>query len=355
VLSSIYKSPSVARMMLFGFALPNLVLPNLHLAALLHLNLSTKFLPGLFSAIAIKLTSSVDDVLWLAPFLTTNVGAAIRLQNAIVYLTVCLCQTGVAMVIASSGDAAIQWLTGDSEDAWSSDKILTVVAGTLLAVYTVKLVHEYFTEEDDEDGDKKEEEGGGLVAEGSKAAEDTLDSRDDSTVASSMELGVVGSDRSASKGEQQRCLKKGFPETKPASGSSGTPGLNTYLPFQTLMDLDDPNDDGVRRERSRAELKVESKDKQRQQTLFVIAFIGSIDDLTLFVPMLVGKGFDWLQLVLGAVIAASTIVMICLFIGLCKPLADFLSQIPLALIVAVFATSLLVKGYTLEPYGYGAI
>merc|ERR1711959_322108 len=87
----------------------------------------------------------------------------------------------------------------------------------------------------------------------------------------------------------------------------------------------------------------QSADKKRQQTLFVIAFLGSIDDLTLFVPMLVGKGFDWLQLISGAIVAASTIVMICLFIGLCKPVANCLSNIPLALIVAVFASSLLVK------------
>ena len=33
-----------------------------------------------------------------------------------------------------------------------------------------------------------------------------------------------------------------------------------------------------------------SKEVAQTQTLFVIAFIGSLDDLTLFVPMLVGKG-----------------------------------------------------------------
>merc|ERR1719148_504819 len=69
-------------------------------------------------------------------------------------------------------------------------------------------------------------------------------------------------------------------------------------------------------------------DKKRQQTLFMIAFIGSLDDLTLFVPMLVGRGFDWLQLISGAAIAGSTIVMLCLFVGLCKPVADFLGSIP---------------------------
>merc|ERR1712216_644982 len=89
-------------------------------------------------------------------------------------------------------------------------------------------------------------------------------------------------------------------------------------------------------------------DKKRQQTLCVIAFIGSLDDLTLFVPMLVGKGFDPLQLMIGAFVAASTIVTLCLFIGLCKPVADCLAKIPLALIVAAFSMILLTKGFTMH-------
>lgn len=88
----------------------------------------------------------------------------------------------------------------------------------------------------------------------------------------------------------------------------------------------------------------EKGEKDRTQTLFVIAFLGSVDDLTLFVPMLVGKGFDMVQLVIGGFVAASIIVILCVFIGKCKPVADCLSAIPLAAIVVTFASCLLVKG-----------
>merc|ERR1719409_1545551 len=93
---------------------------------------------------------------------------------------------------------------------------------------------------------------------------------------------------------------------------------------------------------------LDKADKERSQTLFVIAFIGSVDDLTLFVPMLVGKGFDIVQLMLGAFLATSVIITFCICIGLCKPIADCLSKIPLAAIVIVFATVLLLKGFVFD-------
>merc|ERR1712150_247994 len=86
----------------------------------------------------------------------------------------------------------------------------------------------------------------------------------------------------------------------------------------------------------------------RTQALFVIAFLGSVDDLTLFVPMLAGKGFDLAELMAGGFIAASVIVLVCVFVGLCKPVADFLSSVPLVAIVVTFASILLVKGFNMD-------
>merc|ERR1719247_657487 len=105
------------------------------------------------------------------------------------------------------------------------------------------------------------------------------------------------------------------------------------------MEIDNPD---------KPQEELDKADKERQQTLFVIAFIGSVDDLTLFVPMLVGKGFDFVQLMLGAFLATSLIITFCICIGLCKPIADCLAKIPLAAIVIVFATILLLKGFVFD-------
>lgn len=279
------------------------------------------FFAGLCSAISIKMASSIDDVVWLAPFLTINVSKRVRVQNAVVYIAVCLIQTVVAMAIAASGDAFVAWLTGGAKDVWSTEKILTVSAGALLSVYTVKLTYEYFFESDDDDkGEEPQEEEKGAPEENTLASEMELGARGSEGAAESDHATLLASDHGRDEESMQdKALRNITMSSREISYSAETG--------------EQPN------------VKAETKG---QQTLFVIAFIGSVDDLTLFVPMLVGKGFSWLQLMSGAFLAASTIVMICLFIGLCKPLANFLSSIPLALIVAVFSASLLIKGFTMQ-------
>mmetsp|Transcript_79329 Transcript_79329/g.137544 ORF Transcript_79329/g.137544 Transcript_79329/m.137544 type:complete len:289 (+) Transcript_79329:178-1044(+) len=274
---------------------------------------------GFGSAFGIKFSSSIDDVVWLAPFLTANSSVTVRLQNSIIYTSVCLVQTLVAMLIAYSGRKAVKALTGGNKDAWSTEKILTVGAGCLLAVYSVKLTYEYIQEMREGGDDDKEEEKNGKdpesgtytkVAQGEEEAGDS-DSSEESSSAGCCGGGFFGG------GEVEL----------------------TARTVSTDVEVDSPE---------KAETEVDSADRARQRTLFVIAFIGSVDDLTLFVPMLVGKSFDLFQLMGGAFLAASTIVTICIFIGLCKPIADCLSKVPLALIVIIFATVLLIKGFT-EP------
>ena len=50
-------------------------------------------------------------------------------------------------------------LTRNSKDAWSSEKILTVMAGSMLALYSIKLIYEYATETEEEEQDTKEDAG----------------------------------------------------------------------------------------------------------------------------------------------------------------------------------------------------
>lgn len=243
------------------------------------------WLVGFASAFGIKFSSSVDDVMWLAPFLTSKSSRKMQMQNSIIYISVCMLQTLVAMVIAYSSHEAVAYLAGKHKNMWSTEKMLTVGAGVLLVCYSVKLTYEYIYEEGDED-DNIDRVVSGEIGDGDVEMHPTKDSS-----VESME---------AEKAERDNLLKK--------------------------------------------EESFNRKEQARQQTLFVIAFIGSVDDLTLFVPMLVGKSFDLPQLMLGALSAALTIVTICIFIGLCKPVADLIAKIPLAFIVIAFAIGLLVKG-----------
>jgi hypothetical protein len=265
------------------------------------------WLVGASSAFGLKLLSSIDDVIWLAPFLTSNSTWNVRLQNSVVYTVVCLIQTFIAMVIAYSGQEAVDALRGNQKNVWSTGRILTVAAGSLLAAYSVKLAYEYFT--DDENDDNNEE-----CIELESGA-DSSGKHDNAThIMCEEESAVLVAKES--NGKRPRTLSNCRTESRELITHSAS-----------------SSDRGG------------SRDNGRQQTLFIIAFLGSVDDLTLFVPMLVGKSFDIVQLMLGAFVATTAIVAICMFIGLCKPIANCLSSIPLAAIVVVFATMLLVKGF----------
>lgn len=240
------------------------------------------WITGVGAAISMKVTSSIDDIVWLAPFLTSNQSRVAKARNALIYISVCLVQTVFAMIIAYSGDTLVKKLTEGREGVWSSEKILTVAAGSMLSVYSVKLFHEYFTEGDEDDSEKSSD---------GKTEE-----------------------------EQSVALTAVIEE----GGGSPT------SPEDAALALKD------------------AAEAARSHTLFVIAFLGSLDDLTLFVPMLVGRGFGLAQLVIGGLTAASGIVLLCVFIGLCKPVADCLSKIPLGAIVITFATILLTKAWFME-------
>jgi len=284
------------------------------------------WLVGLFSAFGIKLSSSIDDVVWLAPFLTANSSVAVRMQNSLIYTCVCLCQTVVAMLIAYSGRAAVKTLTGGAKDAWSTEKILTVGAGCLLTLYSIKLTYEWIQECNEEEGEGEKNPDGGSYAQ----------------VATTEGEAQAGEQKQydSGRGGQWCCANSGTATGGDIEMAGGKPSSARAREMAAAgMPIDNPD---------KPQEDLDKADKERSQTLFVIAFIGSVDDLTLFVPMLVGKGFDFVQLMLGAFLATSVIITFCICIGLCKPIADCLSKIPLAAIVIVFATILLLKGFVFD-------
>ena len=64
-----------------------------------------------------------------------------------------------------------------------------------------------------------------------------------------------------------------------------------------------------------------SRARRPHGNLLVLAFLGSIDDLTLFVPMLMGSRFIWYQLLLGATLASIVIVTFGLALMLFSPVS----------------------------------
>ena len=70
-----------------------------------------------------KLTSSIDDVVWLVPFLIIKNRRKVIIHVSI-YMWVCLIQAILALAIAQGGVAALDAMTA-TKKGWSSDKILS--------------------------------------------------------------------------------------------------------------------------------------------------------------------------------------------------------------------------------------
>merc|ERR1711920_127170 len=257
---------------------------------------------GLGAAIVLKLASSIDDVLWLTPFFTSDASLRRRSQHAAIYVSVCLLQTVVAMSIAVSGESIVASLTNSSDNVWSTDKILTVFAGSMLGLYTLKLLYDYIVELWDEP-------------------------ENEDTESSDEEMGPV----SLKEKSMSQCL------------------VTTESPVQSPGPVQRGESIMVEGRRCISELKQQrTPEKSTRRTLFIVSFVGSVDDLTLFVPMLCGKSFGWTQLVFGALISASSIVMLCCFLTACKPISRIIASIPFPLIVGLFAATLLVHGFTMS-------
>uniref|UniRef100_A0A7S2IA47 Uncharacterized protein n=1 Tax=Helicotheca tamesis TaxID=374047 RepID=A0A7S2IA47_9STRA len=349
------------------------------------------FVSGTFAALTAKLASSIDDVVWLAAFLTPNLSPKERYANAITYASICFIQTVLAYIISRGGEAALGkmirvTLSGSKEDSGgdiiSSEKVLTLFAGFALFVYSIKLGIEYYHEEilgeggDDEKDDEEigisKERGGYGKVQGEIPGESI---EEDEEKGEQGEVNEDGGEASimekTKKVEEDIDIEPLLSKSMDDSDKDIDVDVESFEEEESEVgkaDGDLASSDGARRSYSDdptpklsvdniEPLEIEIDDdittsksclSDRSRTLPIVAFLGSLDDLTLFVPMLVGKTFGIFELVIGSTVAGMIIVLICLFITKCEMLSNFLQRIPLAVIVAIFATVLLVKGSLME-------
>jgi len=198
---------------------------------------------------------------------------------------------------------------------WSSDRLLTCLAAAGLGLYSIKLLFEELRErfaDEDEDASACElcrrccrgHKFAPLPVDEDKAVDDAFDDED---------LGVELTEAAAAVAD---------PADEPA---------------EALEDVD-----LEKQETAKAE-PLEEVDDGSARTLFAVAFCGSLDDLTVFVPMLAGGAVGPAPLVVGACLAAAFVVAICLFLTFFQKISDVLQAIPLVAITTCFFVYLVVK------------
>ena len=266
------------------------------------------FFSGVAAAVTVKMIASFDDIIWLSPFLTENIPLKSRLNNVLVYTIVCNLQTFVAYSIATGGEEIIDvFLKANfGDNAISTDKFMTLLSGACLGVYAIFITYEYYQEEILGEKDDDDEKDGGY---------DSIPPEDPD--------------------EANKAVK-----TEASSLTDQTSVSYSEVSYSEVSSEDNPviDDEGTKAQNV----------TRKTRDLFMISFLGSLDDLTLFIPLLVGKTFGVIELSLGTVIATTIIVIFCVFLVKCKPVADFLERLPLCVIVISFSVGLLLKGSSMK-------
>ena len=102
------------------------------------------WLLGVLAALAIKLSTSVDDVAWLLPFVASSTRSA-NMQRALQYIATNFFVASVACGVALGGGAAIAEVT-DDDSPWPSERVLGMCSGLALSLYSLYLFKGFLEE-----------------------------------------------------------------------------------------------------------------------------------------------------------------------------------------------------------------
>jgi hypothetical protein len=338
------------------------------------------FLTGTAMFFVLKLTTSVDDILWLSPFLAmADADVAYRLRCGLLYSAVCLFVTMEALIIKVAANYGLEALLqalapkedvngseGDGEDEdelyWTASRLMCIFASTCIAAFALKEWRDWREEndsEDDEDGKTcgdDADEGKEIIK--PETSEDTdeaptietsqlSDSRRSSnssdgeykSFAAALRKSELTSDDEEAQqpqvqdkgivmshlpshvqirqGSKYECLPLGDADEKHSSVNTGEDRMT--FPKESEQ------------KKARDEVSEESPAKQKHTlwTLLVVAFFGTLDDLALFSAVLMGRSIQYPSLLCGSILAAACIVLISWGVSMVKIFEQAIRRIPL--------------------------
>ena len=275
-----------------------------------------------------KLSSSIDDIAWATPFLTTK-SRKQNLVRGVQYLITMLGVASSACVLAMGARALMESLLSDLGDWWSAERILGYTGATALGLYALYLFRSWWMERQE----AQEEAKGTTQVSPSKKKDDTALPASialESTAASSEQPHPVAEVEPASEGE---------PSPRSIEEHAGSAGSEVILTF----DDEEPNETiSGAASRNCSTLRK----RLRPPELVIVAIFGSFDDLAVSTSLVLGGTIPVHALLLGVLLGSCIIVMICTAANLVRPLVNLLAKIPLWSIVGAFSIYTAVESST---------
>ena len=309
----------------------------------------------------LKLTTSMDDILWLSPFLAMKDGdTTYRFHCGLIYAAICLLVTMEALIIkvaASYGfEALIHALaprkdghdsSGDNNEDedeapyWTAPRLLCILASICIASFALKEWKEG-REDNDDTGERKD-----VVV--SRPSEDDEVPTVQTTQLSDSRRSSNSSDRDYKTfarntvhvqrldDEEAQQVHDDRQEGHQEEGTS-MDHLPSHVQLRQGSEYESlPSLDTDERDLSNEEGKVDkAAEKHTLSTLLVVAFFGTLDDLALFSAVLMGRSIQYSSLLCGSMLAAAFVVLISWGVSMVTPFKMAIKRIPLwALLLAI--------------------
>eukprot|EP00563_Minutocellus_polymorphus_P020607 CAMPEP_0197726918 /NCGR_PEP_ID=MMETSP1434-20131217/17688_1 /TAXON_ID=265543 /ORGANISM="Minutocellus polymorphus, Strain CCMP3303" /LENGTH=360 /DNA_ID=CAMNT_0043312973 /DNA_START=115 /DNA_END=1197 /DNA_ORIENTATION=+ len=349
------------------------------------------FLTGTAMFFVLKLTTSVDDILWLSPFLAMSDGdMAYRFHCGLLYAAICLLVTMEALIIkvaANYGfEALLQAFTpghdgddskGGNEDEdepymyWTAPRLLCILASICIAAFALnewKVGRE--DENDGENDDNACHDNTGKrkdVVESTRPIEDDevptiqtsqlSDSRrsshsSDGEYKSFASVRKVGSQFDDEEAQQVHEDRQGHQLVEEGISMNHLPShvqVRQVSNYESLPSVDTDAGDfnngedkiNLQHESEKEEVAAE---KHTLWTLLVVAFFGTLDDLALFSAVLMGRSIQYSSLLCGSMLAAAFIVLISWGVSMVTPFKKAIKRIPLWGVLLAISLYILLDG-----------
>lgn len=326
-------------------------------------------LPSFFTGTAmffvLKLTTSVDDVLWLSPFLAMADGdVTYKLHCGLLYTAVCILVTMEALLIKVSAnygfEALLQALAPKKEDGsdstdndeneselyWTASRLLCILASICIAGFALKEWRDWRDEKDLDDNscsDKiiasksSEDEEGPTIQTSqqsySRRSSNSSDGEYESLVAAARKSESASDDDEEA--QQLHEQDEGIPtKTLPShvqireeSEYESLPSVDTDFSGEEKSALH--NEKEQTDEKGKVSEETPDKQKHTLWTLLAVAFFGTLDDLALFSAVLMGRSIQYPSLLCGSILAAAFIVLVSWGVSMIKQFEQAIHRIPL--------------------------
>ena len=295
------------------------------------------------SAFLLKLTTSLDDLLWLSPFLSLSPSVQNKLKHSVVYFVICVVVTMLAFIFGTTL-LALTSGGGHGEGYWNPERFLSIFSASVL-FYIARNDYTEWKEENSKGHEKRVSSSRAIELGGTNATTVELTSTSNK---SKHQL------RSRPTTRRQTSREFDDPELNPSNSATmdDYSSSNNNTDFESFGSDDDSDDEEIR-------TKVEEASKSLRRFV-TVCVMGTLDDMIVFSAFvaggagsgvgnventtLAGRMGNYLALFIGTTFAASLIVTISWFFSEIEWFKRLVKKIPMWALLTGIAVYILFMG-----------